>query len=275
MKNDVSILKVFELTAAYDQKVVFANATMTLTPGEVLVIVGPSGCGKTTFLKCLNLLILPTKGDIWLNGHKIYEAFNTRYYSPIFRIARQALGFNTNKTDLHIHSVLHTYRRHFGMVFQEFNLWPDYTLRNNIAAPLRWNSKITRTEILDRTIETARLVQIEDILDKYPGEVSGGQRQRVAIARALAPKPDILLLDEITSALDPDLVYEVLQIIEKLAHTGITMVLVTHHMRFARRIADRIAFLNAGVLCEPEKPETFFSSQKVEILEFLRHLGDL
>jgi polar amino acid transport system ATP-binding protein len=161
------------------------------------------------------------------------------------------------------------------MVFQEFNLWPDLTIEENIAGPLKWMHGSDPSKIRDRVVQCAKLVQIESILQKYPNEVSGGQKQRAAIARALAPRPEVLLFDEITSALDPDLAFEILQIIEALTKTGITMVVVTHHMNFARRVSHGIAFMAGRRLRPVQKPEDFFRSITPEIRDFLRHVQDL
>ena len=202
--------------------------------GEKVVIVGPSGSGKSTFLRCLNLLEQPTAGEIWFEGRRI----------------------NVPKCNVD------RYRRKMGMVFQHFNLFPHLTVRGNITlAPvsLRLKSQQEADRQADRLL--AR-IGLADKADAYPGQLSGGQKQRIAIVRALAMEPDVMLFDEPTSALDPEMVGEVLQVMKELADEGMTMVVVTHEMSFAREVATRVLFMADGRILEEAKPEEFFGRPK-------------
>lgn len=199
--------------------------------GEKVVIIGPSGSGKSTFLRCLNRLEEPTSGDIVFEGQNI----------------------TSRKTDINI------VRRKMGMVFQQFNLFPHLTVRENIKlAPVKL--KITSDAEADqRAVQLVTRVGLPDKIDSYPGQLSGGQQQRIAIARALAMSPDVMLFDEPTSALDPEMVGEVLEIMKELAEDGMTMVVVTHEMGFAREVATRVLFMDGGNIVEQNEPSEFFA----------------
>jgi polar amino acid transport system ATP-binding protein len=273
MKKSSNILDIVDISANYGSQRVLENVSFSLEDGEVLVIVGPSGGGKTTLLKCLNLLHFPSKGKIFYQDKLIASENNNLSKKSVYaRIMDKVFGLNINlNTELYTKSI-HNYRKNFGFVFQEFNLWPDYTLKENIEMPLKWNNDIEKSEIKKRVSEVAYMVQIEDILDKYPNEVSGGQKQRTGIARAIIGNPKVLLLDEVTSALDPDLVYEILQLIEKLVSMGISMVIVTHHLQFARRISNKISFLDRNYFTSPIDSDKFFNCNDIRIKSFLEHL---
>lgn len=210
---------------------VLKGINQEIEKGEKVVIVGPSGSGKSTFLRCLNLLEQPTKGEIWFEGQQI----------------------NTPKCDIDRH------RRKMGMVFQHFNLFPHLTVKDNITlAPI--TLKLKTQQDADRQARSLlERVGLADKADAYPGQLSGGQKQRIAIVRALAMEPDVMLFDEPTSALDPEMVGEVLQVMKELADEGMTMVVVTHEMGFAKEVATRVLFMADGQILEEAKPDEFFS----------------
>ena len=207
-----------------------------ISKGEVVVIIGPSGSGKSTFLRCLNLLEKPTEGDIYIDDELIT--------SP--------------KTDVN------RIRQKMGMVFQQFNLFPHLTIMENITlAPVKLK-KATKEEAIQRGKELLEKVGLLEKADSYPAQLSGGQKQRVAIARALAMQPEIMLFDEPTSALDPEMVGEVLDVMKDLAKSGMTMVVVTHEMGFAREVGTRVLFMDQGIVMEQGTPEEIFSNPKNE-----------
>ena len=202
--------------------------------GEKVVIIGPSGSGKSTFLRCLNLLEEPTSGDIIFEGQNI----------------------TSKETDINV------VRRRMGMVFQQFNLFPHLTVRENIKlAPVKLKI-MTEDEADKRAIQLLERVGLPDKADSYPVQLSGGQQQRIAIARALAMNPDVMLFDEPTSALDPEMVGEVLEIMKELADDGMTMVVVTHEMGFAREVGTRVLFMDGGNIVEQNEPHAFFTNPK-------------
>ena len=207
-----------------------------INDGEVVVVIGPSGSGKSTFLRCLTLLEEPTEGQVIIDGQQI----NTK-------------GVDINKV-----------RQNIGMVFQHFNLFPHLTVRKNITlAPVKLK-KMTQEQADARAMELLRKVGLEDKADVYPAQISGGQKQRVAIARALAMEPKYMLFDEPTSALDPEMVGEVLDVMRNLAESGMTMVVVTHEMGFAREVGSRILFMDEGVVMEQNEPNAFFANPQNE-----------
>ena len=202
--------------------------------GEKVAIVGPSGSGKSTFLRCLNLLEKPDKGEIWFDGVQI----------------------NTPKADIS------RLRCRIGMVFQHFNLFPHLTILNNITlAPIELKLQ-TKPEAEKNAYALLERIGLADKAATYPAMLSGGQKQRVAIVRALAMNPEVMLFDEPTSALDPEMVGEVLDLIKQLAHEGMTMLIVTHEMGFAREVSTRVVFMNEGLICEQGTPQEFFGSPK-------------
>ncbi|WP_018752799.1 amino acid ABC transporter ATP-binding protein [Paenibacillus sanguinis] len=207
---------------------------LQISKGEVVVVIGPSGSGKSTFLRCLNLLETPTEGEIRFEGELITDKRH-----------------NINQT-----------REKMGMVFQQFNLFPHKTVMDNITlAPIRVRKK-SKAEAEASALELLRTVGLEDKRDGYPSQLSGGQKQRIAIARALAMEPHVMLFDEPTSALDPEMVGEVLDVMKKLAERGMTMVIVTHEMGFAREVGDRILFMDQGVILEQGTPQEVFGSPR-------------
>ena len=207
---------------------------LKVSKGEVVVIIGPSGSGKSTYLRSLNLLEMPTDGSIIFNGVDI--------------------------TDKHVN--INRHRQKMGMVFQHFNLFPHMTvLKNLTVAPMKLLG-ISKEEAEAQARNLLARVGLEDRADAYPAMLSGGQKQRIAIIRALAMQPDVMLFDEPTSALDPEMVGEVLDLMKELAHAGMTMIVVTHEMGFAREVADRVIFMADGVIVEEGTPEEFFSNPK-------------
>lgn len=251
-------LRAEDVTKSFGETVVLKGVDMDVSAGETVVIIGASGSGKTTFLRCLNRLEMPTGGTIWLDGETIGGAFDGP--SGAWRSASEAR--------------MAEQRRQFGFVFQRFNLFPHLTARQNTAIgpeKVRGLKRVDAEALAER--ELAR-VQLADHMDKRPSELSGGQQQRVAIARALAMEPRIMLFDEPTSALDPELVQEVLDVMKALAEAGMTMIVVTHEMAFARDVADRVVFMADGVIAEEGPPEAIFGSpQKAATQKFLRHIA--
>lgn len=209
---------------------------MKIRKGEVVVIIGPSGSGKSTYLRSLNLLEMPTSGNIIFNG--------------------------VNITDKRVNINLH--RQKMGMVFQHFNLFPHMTVLGNITAAPKKLLKLSKSEADSKAMELLARVGLADRADSYPAMLSGGQKQRIAIVRALAMNPDVMLFDEPTSALDPEMVGEVLDLMKDLAREGMTMVVVTHEMGFAREVADRVVFMADGNIVEEGAPAEFFDDPKTE-----------
>ncbi|AGK55864.1 amino acid ABC transporter ATP-binding protein [Bacillus sp. 1NLA3E] len=230
------MIKVENVYKAFGKLDVLKGISTEIKKGEVVAIIGPSGSGKSTFLRCLNLLEIPTSGKIAVNGKEITDP-------------------KTNITSL---------RQHIGMVFQHFHLFPHKTVLQNMTYAPITVKKVSKDEADKKAMELLKRVGLEDKANEYPSKLSGGQKQRVAIARALAMEPEIMLFDEPTSALDPEMVKEVLDVMKSLAHTGITMVIVTHEMGFAREVADRICFLDEGRLMEDSTPQEFFAQPKSE-----------
>ena len=216
---------------------VLRGVNLTINKGDCVVLVGPSGCGKSTFLRCLNHLEEPDGGEIIFNGKPVTD-----------------------------HDIDHV-RQKMGMVFQHFNLFPHLTVKKNITlAPVRLGL-ITQTEADKKAIELLERIGLADKADTYPNMLSGGQKQRIAIVRALAMNPDVLLFDEPTSALDPEMVGEVLELMKELARAGMTMVCVTHEMGFAREVANRIIFIDEGVVKVDKPPQEFFANPENERLK--------
>ena len=212
---------------------------MHITPGEKVVIIGPSGSGKSTFLRCLNLLEIPSGGTITFDGQEI-----------------TAPGVDINKV-----------RQHMGMVFQHFNLFNNLTVKDNITlAPVK-QKLMTKEEAEAEAMRLLKLVNLEEKADAYPAQLSGGQKQRIAIVRSLAMKPRVMLFDEPTSALDPEMVGEVLELMKKLADDGMTMVVVTHEMGFAREVATRVVFMDEGIIMEENTPQEIFNNPQNERLK--------
>ena len=228
------MIDVKNLTKSFGSHLVLDNISEHISPGEKVVIIGPSGSGKSTFLRCLNLLETPSSGSITFEG--------TEITSP--------------KVD--IDSV----RRQMGMVFQHFNLFPNMTIRKNITLAPVLTKRMSQEEADETAITLLKRVGLADKADSYPAQLSGGQKQRIAIVRALAMKPKVMLFDEPTSALDPEMVGEVLEVMKQLAEEGMTMVVVTHEMGFAREVGSLVLFMDGGHILEQNEPHAFFSNPK-------------
>jgi len=230
------VITVNNLHKYFDKNEVLKGINSTIKKGECVVVIGPSGSGKSTFLRCLNKLEEPTHGDIIIDNVNLMDK-------------------NTN---------IDLLRRKVGMVFQHFNLFPHLTILDNITlAPIK-HGLMTKKEAEAKAIELLKQVNIEEKADSYPAQLSGGQKQRVAIARSLALNPDVMLFDEPTSALDPEMVNEVLDVMKNLAKAGMTMVVVTHEMGFAKEVADRVIFMDGGNIVEEGTPTDIFNNPKNE-----------
>lgn len=230
------MIEIKDLHKYFGSNKVLRGITETISDQEVVSIIGPSGSGKSTFLRCINLLEEPTKGQIFIDGQEITDPKH-----------------DINKM-----------RANCGMVFQRFNLFPHKTALENITlAPMQVKGE-SKEEVLEQGLELLRSVGLEEKADAYPNSLSGGQQQRVAIARALAMRPKIMLFDEPTSALDPEMVGEVLSVIRGLTHSGMTMMIVTHEMGFAREVSDRVFFMDEGIIMEQGRPDQIFSNPKLE-----------
>ena len=236
------MIDVKNLHKSFGNHEVLKGVNEHIEKGEKVVVIGPSGSGKSTFLRCLNLLEEPTGGEIIFEGQNI----------------------TAKDTDINL------VRRRMGMVFQQFNLFPHLTVRENIKlAPVKLKV-MTDEEADKRALELLARVGLPDKADSYPAQLSGGQQQRIAIARALAMNPDVMLFDEPTSALDPEMVGEVLEIMKELADDGMTMVVVTHEMGFAREVATRVLFMDRGNIVEQNEPKEFFANpQHPRLKDFL------
>lgn len=236
------MIEVKNLTKHFGDNAVLNGITETIQKGEKVVVIGPSGSGKSTFLRCLNLLESPTGGEIWFEGKNI-----------------TAKGINIDAI-----------RCKMGMVFQHFNLFPHLTVLQNITLAPVTLKRQTKGEAEERAKKLLDRIGLLDKADVYPGSISGGQKQRIAIVRALAMNPDVILFDEPTSALDPEMVGEVLELMRELADEGMTMVVVTHEMGFAREVGTRVLFMDGGVIVEQNKPDEFFSNpQHPRLKDFL------
>ncbi|WP_294546938.1 amino acid ABC transporter ATP-binding protein [uncultured Pseudoflavonifractor sp.] len=236
------MIDVEHLSKSFGSHLVLDDISEHIEQGEKVVIIGPSGSGKSTFLRCMNLLETPTKGKIIFEGTVV----------------------NDKKTDIN------AVRRQMGMVFQHFNLFPNMTIRKNITlAPVQ--TKLMGQEEADETaMKLLDRVGLKDRAESYPSQLSGGQKQRIAIVRALAMKPKVMLFDEPTSALDPEMVGEVLDVMKELANEGMTMVVVTHEMGFAREVGSRVLFMDGGHILEQNEPHAFFANPKEQrTIDFL------
>ena len=233
------IIRVCELKKSFGDLQVLRGINTEVDRGEVVVVIGPSGSGKSTFLRCLNLLETPTAGSIYVDGAEITDP----------------------KCDINLH------RQKMGMVFQHFNLFNNMTiLRNMTLAPMTLLKK-SREDAEAQALALLRRVGLEDKANAYPSQLSGGQKQRIAIVRALCMDPEVMLFDEPTSALDPEMVGEVLDVMKELARDGMTMVVVTHEMGFAREVGSRVLFMEEGIIMEENEPQEFFTNPKSERLK--------
>ena len=242
MSDKKVLIEVKDLCKSFGNVNVLNGISTEIAQGEVVAIIGPSGCGKSTFLRSLNLLEEPTSGVITFEGTDITDK-----------------SVDINKM-----------RQKIGMVFQQFNLFPNYTVKGNIMLAPVQTGLMNKEEASKRADELLMRVGLSDKADTYPAMLSGGQKQRIAIARALAMNPDVMLFDEPTSALDPEMVGEVLDVMKELAKEGMTMVVVTHEMGFAREVASRVMFINEGQIQEENTPAEFFANpQNPRLCDFL------
>ena len=239
------MIKVTNLKKEFGKLQVLKGIDENIEKGEVVVVIGPSGSGKSTFLRCLNLLEQPTSGEIIFDGVSITEKIN-----------------DINKQ-----------REKMGMVFQQFNLFPHLTVMENITiAPIKVKG-MSKDEAERKAIDLLKRVGLEDKVNTYPNKLSGGQKQRIAIVRALAMSPEVMLFDEPTSALDPEMVGEVLEVMKSLAKEGMTMIVVTHEMGFAKEVGSRVLFMDEGVIVEQGKPQELFNNpQHPRTQDFLRKI---
>jgi len=226
------VIKVSNLNKSFDKLHVLKGIDEEITQGEVVVVIGPSGSGKSTFLRCLNLLEHPTGGEIVFEGIPITDEKN-----------------DINKQ-----------RAKMGMVFQQFNLFPHMTVLENITISPMKVKGLTKVEAENVAFKLLKIVGLHDKADSYPSQLSGGQKQRIAIARALAMEPEVMLFDEPTSSLDPEMVGDVLDVMKKLASEGMTMVVVTHEMGFAKEVGDRVLFMDDGIIVEQGTPKELFEN---------------
>jgi glutamine transport system ATP-binding protein len=233
---DGSLVQLEDIHKWFGRLHVLRGVNLSVQPQEVLVVIGPSGSGKSTLLRTLNMLEEPTSGSVWFQGIDITDV----------------------RTDLD------SVRTDMGIVFQQFNLFPHKTALGNITLALRKVLRIGQDEARERALQEMRHVGLEEKADSYPSQLSGGQQQRVAIARALAMRPELMLFDEVTSALDPELIQEVLDVMQNLAEEGMTMVVVTHEMQFARQVGSRMIFMDQGRIIEEGTPRDMFSNPKEE-----------
>jgi polar amino acid transport system ATP-binding protein len=243
---DQAIVRIKDLHKSFGSLEVLKGVDIEVNKGEVVVILGPSGSGKSTMLRCINRLEEPTSGHIWFEDQEITDP-------------------KTNINQI---------REHIGMVFQSFNLFPHLTAKGNVMLAQQKVLKRSKAEAEKNAIATLDKVGLGDKVDYFPAQLSGGQQQRVAIARALAMDPHVMLFDEATSALDPELVRGVLDVMKELAKGGMTMIVVTHEMGFARDVADRVIFMDEGVVHEQGTPEDVFDNPKSErTKDFLGHIS--
>lgn len=230
------LIETVDLKKNFGSLEVLKGINQTIYQGEVVSIIGPSGGGKSTFLRCLNLLETPTSGKVIFEGQEL----------------------NAKSTDLDSH------RQKIGMVFQQFNVFPHLTVLNNITITPMLEKKVSKTDAEKEAMELLKQVGLEEKANEYPRKLSGGQKQRLAIVRAMAMHPDVMLFDEPTSALDPEMVKGVLEVIKNLAESGMTCVIVTHEMGFAKEVSDRVLFIDGGVIAEEGTPDEVFNHPKNE-----------
>jgi ABC-type polar amino acid transport system ATPase subunit len=253
-KSDRYVLQLRNIKKRFGDLKAVDGVSLNVRPGEVVSIIGPSGCGKSTLLRCINHLVIPEEGEIYLNDELMKASEKGVFFKSEADINRQ--------------------RAKVGMVFQSFNLWPHLTVRDNVSiGPIKvlGKPKDLAHEVSEKVLAQ---VGLSEKLNAYPSELSGGQQQRVGIARALAMNPEVILFDEPTSSLDPELVSEVLKVIADLATTGTTMLIVTHEIRFAEQISDRIVFMDSGRIIEEGTPEEVLRSSKSErLITFLSSIS--
>ena len=289
VENKTPLLEVKNLHKSFGKLDVLQGVNTNVYKGDVVAIIGPSGCGKSTFLRCLNFLETPTAGEIRFNGEIIYKnerVYLKRQMKELLALKKkkqfdetaqakytelekqyQALRAEEKEIEKATGKNINLHRQKIGMVFQQFNLFPHLTVLKNITlAPVKLK-KMTEDEATEKAMALLKKVGLDDKANAYPSTLSGGQKQRIAIVRALAMSPDVMLFDEPTSALDPEMVGEVLKVMTELAKEGMTMVVVTHEMGFAKEVANRVIFMSDGVIKEENSPAEFFANPKDERLK--------
>ena len=270
------MIKVSNLKKDFGNLKVLKGINYEIKQGQVISIIGPSGSGKSTFLRCLNLMEIPTAGTIEFDGNIIYS--NTYYeikeklnalksdktsdeYKEVYELYKKVKKEESKQNKI-LDKTINIHRQKMGMVFQHFNVFPNLTVLENITlAPVECK-KMTKEEAVKKAIELLEKVGLEDKKDEYPKKLSGGQKQRLAIVRALAMNPAVMLFDEPTSALDPEMVKEVLEVIKDIASSGMTVLIVTHEMGFAKEISDKVIFMDDGVIIEEGTPVEIFDNPK-------------
>ena len=291
------ILSVKDLCKYFGENKVLTGINIDIKKGDVVAVVGPSGCGKSTFLRCLNLLETPNAGEIVFEGEYVYKLYSLYTKEKIDEIKAEIKNLKKQKQEIPaelieklnelnkeylelkseekviskaISKSLNQHRQKIGMVFQQFNLFPHLTILDNITlAPIKLKG-MAKQDAEALALELLDKVGLKDRANDYPSALSGGQKQRVAIVRSLAMEPDVMLFDEPTSALDPEMVGEVLTVMTDLAKEGMTMVVVTHEMGFAREVANRVIFIDGGVIVEENEPKEFFKNPKnPRLVDFL------
>jgi polar amino acid transport system ATP-binding protein len=249
MTDKIPTLRIENMTKRYGDKEVLKDASLSINKGELKVLIGPSGGGKSTFLQCINFLVKPDRGRIWLDGREIVRARKKEIYG---------------------------YRQKVGMIFQDFNLFDHLTALNNVQIALVRVKGMNKREARDIAILELDRVGLKSYMNQYPAELSGGQKQRVSIARALAMSPEVMLLDEPTSALDPELISEVLDVIKDVRSDGMTMIMSTHQIGFASEMADEFVFLEDGYIVETGSPEKIlYKAQYARTREFCSKITEL
>lgn len=252
----MNVLEIKGLRKSFHENIVLHDIDLTIKKGEVVSIIGPSGSGKSTLLRCINFLEVPDSGEFYLNEESVSYQAN-----------------KVGKLSLSSRKKLSQYRSKVGMVFQHFNLWTHKSVLENIIEGPMKVQKVSREVAIEEAKELLEKVGLSDKIDHHPSELSGGQQQRIAIARALAMKPSVMLFDEATSALDPELVGEVLKIMTELAEGGMTMLVVTHEMRFAEKVSDRVIFMDKGSIVKDGSPlEVFYSKDQPRLVSFLENV---
>ena len=290
--NENCILRVQDLYKKFGKLEVLNGVTIDIHKGDVVAVIGPSGCGKSTFLRCLNLLETPSAGEIILENEYVFK--NQRVYlKRRLRKLKAQLKANEKGTNMealkaeestlteeylalrkeekeiekYVTKQINLHRHKIGMVFQQFNLFPHLTVLKNITLAPTKLKNIPEEEAKQKAMALLKKVGLEDKANAYPNTLSGGQKQRIAIVRALAMEPESMLFDEPTSALDPEMVGEVLKVMTELAQEGMTMVVVTHEMGFAKEVANRVIFMSDGVIKEENEPKEFFANPQDERLK--------